>query len=72
MAGKGAAQTSSPLTPGGAGRPSGSRTSTARPRPGPWISPRQTGRVGSPSTKQDRMSVPPEIDARCRSGPMAS
>ena len=34
------------------------------PRPGPWISPRQTGLVGMPSTKQETMSVPPEIEAR--------
>jgi len=37
------------------------------PRPRFWISPRQTGSVGTPSTKQETMSVPPEIEARCTS-----
>ena len=32
--------------------------------PRAWISPRQTGPVGLPPTKQLTMSVPPEIDAR--------
>ena len=42
------------------------------PSPGPWISPRQTGFVGTPSTKQETMSVPPEIEARWTSGLIAS
>jgi hypothetical protein len=37
------------------------------PRPAAWISPFHTGEVGSPSTKQEMMSVPPEIEARCTS-----
>ena len=55
--------TSSPV-PRGTGRPASSYTSTAMPSIGPWISPAQTGRVGSPPTKQPHRSVPPEIDAR--------
>ena len=35
------------------------------PSPGPWISPTQTGLVGTASTKQAHRSVPPEIEARC-------
>jgi hypothetical protein len=33
-------------------------------------SPRHTGRTGQPSTKQETMSVPPEIEASCRSSLM--
>ncbi len=40
--------------------------------PGPWISPDQTGSIGTPSTKQPMMSVPPEIEARCTSALMPS
>ena len=67
----GRVQTSSPL-PEGSGRPSSSKTSIAMPRPGPWISPRQTGSVGTPRTKQETMSVPPEIEARWTSRLIAS
>jgi hypothetical protein len=63
-------QTNSPLSPR-SGLPSSVNTSTAMPRPGAWISPRQTGAVGSPSTKQETMSVPPEMEARCTSALMA-
>ena len=41
------------------------------PRPLHWISPRMTGRFGFPRTKQETMSVPPEIEARLISSPMA-
>ncbi|OWK21950.1 hypothetical protein AJ88_13315 [Mesorhizobium amorphae CCBAU 01583] len=71
IAGKAFAQTSSPFSCR-TGLPSSSQTSTARPRPGPWISPVHTGSVGTPSTKQETMSVPPEIEARCASFLMPS
>src|SRR5438552_16863696 len=63
MHGNGLVQTSSPLAPS-ADLPCSSNTSTARPRPRAWISPRHTGPIGLPSTKQEMISVPPEIDAR--------
>ncbi len=66
MAGKGAVQTSSPFSPW-TERPASSKTSTFMPSPRLWISPRQTGRMGQPPTKQETMSVPPEIDERQRS-----
>ena len=49
-----------------AGR-SSSNTSTFMPSARHWISPRHTGPVGLPSTKQEMMSVPPEIEASCTS-----
>src|SRR3954452_1915310 len=61
--GKGLVQTSSPFSPC-TGLPCSSNTSIAMPRPLAWISPRHTGAVGLPSTKQDTMSVPPEMDDR--------
>ena len=39
----------------------------SRPSAGRCISPRRTGAVGSPATRQPHRSVPPEIDARCTS-----
>src|SRR5205085_6611932 len=63
IAGKGLVQTSSPFSPM-IERPCSSNTSTAMPRPFAWISPRHTGPAGLPSTKQDTMSVPPEMDDR--------
>ena len=42
------------------------------PSPKHWISPRWTGRVGLPSTKQEMMSVPPLMDERHRSDLMDS
>ena len=51
--------------------PASSKTSTAMPRPRACSSPRQTGPVGSPSAKQEMMSVPPEIEARWRSSLIA-
>src|SRR5512134_1855727 len=59
--GNGLVQTSSPFS-FFTGFPCSSKTSTAIPSPLAWISPRQTGPVGLPSTKQETMSVPPEID----------
>ena len=61
--GNGWVQTSSPFSPL-SGRPCSSKTSTAMPRPLAWISPRHTGPAGLPSTKQETMSVPPEMDER--------
>ena len=52
---------------GGRACPLRLKTSTAMPSVGAWISPRQTGASGLPATKQPQISVPPEIDARCRS-----
>ena len=52
------------------GLPSSSQTSTAMPRPGPGSRRARPARSGSPSTKQETMSVPPEIEARCMSGLM--
>jgi hypothetical protein len=69
--GKALVQTSSPFS-WRTGLPSSSQTSMARPSPGPWISPRQTGCSGLPSTKQETMSVPPDIDASCTSSLMPS
>src|SRR5687768_16748586 len=63
MAGNGLVQTSSPFSPF-TGFPLSSKTSTANPSPLAWISPRQTGPIGLPSTKHDTMSVPPEIEER--------
>src|SRR5438552_1790161 len=56
--GNGAVQTSSPFCRR-TGLPFSSYTSTFMPRPRHWSSPRQTGRVGQPSAKQEMMSVPP-------------
>jgi hypothetical protein len=42
------------------------------PSPRTWISPRHTGPIGLPSTKQEMISVPPEIDERQTSFLMAS
>ena len=67
MDGNGLRQTSSPSTPGGSASPESSTTSMSRPRPGRWISPRRTGEVGSPATRQPHRSVPPEIEAKCTS-----
>src|SRR4051812_42475620 len=50
--GKGRVQTSSPFSPFSE-RPCSSNTSTAMPSPFAWISPRQTGLAGLPSTKRD-------------------
>ena len=36
---------------------------TAMPNARHWISPRYTGNTGLPSTKQETISVPPEIEA---------
>ena len=47
--------------------PLSSKTSTRMPSARAWISPRHTGPIGLPPTKQPTMSVPPEIDARCTS-----
>ena len=66
MEGKGCVHTSSPDSPR-TGRPASSKTSTAMPRPKACNSPRRTGPMGLPSAKQEMMSVPPEIEARCRS-----
>ena len=63
MEGKGAVQTSSPFSATTA-LPSSFQTSTLMPRPRLWISPRQTGPMGLPSTKQEMMSVPPEMEER--------
>ena len=68
--GKGAVQTSSPAAPS-RDRPRSSRTSTAMPNVGPWISPACTGNVGSPPTKEPHRSVPPDIDARWTSSLMS-
>ncbi len=59
----------SPDAPGARRRP---RHRSPLPRPGPWISPIQTGRSGMPSTKQATTSVPPEIEARWTSALMPS
>jgi hypothetical protein len=66
--GKGFRHTSSP-TPGAAA--SSLHDCTSRPRLRHWLSPRSTGRLGLPRTKQPMMSVPPEIDWRGR-GPTLS
>src|SRR3546814_8997371 len=63
MQGKGFTQTSSPFSPR-TGLPWSLNTSTAMPRQRRWISPRQTGPIGLPPTKQEMMSVPPAIDDR--------
>jgi hypothetical protein len=63
MDGNGWVQTSSPFSPR-TGRPRSSKTSTAMPSAAHWISPRHTGAMGLPMTKQETMSVPPEIDDR--------
>ncbi len=66
MEGKGALQTSSPCCPSTA-CPASSKTSVFMPSPRHWISPRYTGCHGLPRQKHEMMSVPPEMDARCRS-----
>ena len=66
MLGNGRVHTSSPASPR-TGRPSAPNTSTAMPSPRVWSSPRQTGAIGLPSAKQEMMSVPPLMLARCRS-----
>ena len=63
MDGNARVHTSSPFSPT-SDWPFSSNTATAMPRPGAWISPRHTGPTGLPSTKQETMSVPPEIDDR--------
>ena len=60
MEGNGRVQTSSPFSPTTAGRPR-LQASTAMPSARPWSSPRRTGRVGTPPTKQPSRSVPPLI-----------
>src|SRR5882672_2098281 len=61
--GNGRVQTSSPFSPS-IERPLSSNTSTFSPSARHWISPRHTGRMGLPSTKQPQISVPPEIEDR--------
>src|SRR3972149_2775575 len=56
-------QTSSPL-PRCRDLPTSSNTSTRMPSAMHWISPRHTGRMGLPLTKQPAMSVPPDIEDR--------
>ena len=63
-------QTSSPFSPI-TGWPASSYTSTLRPSPRLWISPRHTGPIGLPSMKQETMSVPPEIEDKHTSCLMA-
>src|SRR5687767_12999228 len=71
MEGKGLVQTSSPFSRR-TGEPNSLNTSTATPSVGACSSPRYTGASGLPATKQPQMSVPPEMEARCKSDLMAS
>ncbi len=66
IVGNGAVQTSSPVSPR-VRLARRSKTSTFMPSPRHCISPRQTGEIGVPRTKQETMSVPPRMDESCRS-----
>src|SRR6266508_1696147 len=54
--------TSSPVTPGGQGWPSGVNASTAQPRRRPPISPARTSCSGDEPMNAVHTSVPPQID----------
>ena len=60
-------QTSSPFSPDGTGWPSSFQTSMARPSPGAldFAAPARAA-SGFPSTKQETISVPPEIECTAR------
>ena len=67
--GKGVPADEIPCTPGCAASdfPVSSEDIDGQPQRGALDLPEYTGRVGSPSTKQPQMSVPPLILARCTS-----